>query len=145
MSPDHAELLFERFLSPERSEPPDIDVDFENSRREEVIQHIYQKYGRHRTAIAATVITYRSRSAVRDVGKALGLDDELINRLAKSIFWWGSDLEEQLSDSGIDYTEPKIKTLINLAQSLMGFPRHLSQHVGGFVISQGDLTHLVPI
>lgn len=145
VSPDHAELLFERFLSPERSEPPDIDVDFENSRREEVIQHIYQKYGRQRTAIAATVITYRSRSAVRDVGKALGLDDELINRLAKSIFWWGSDLEEQLSDSGIDYTEPKIKTLITLAQSLMGFPRHLSQHVGGFVISQGDLTHLVPI
>ncbi len=82
---------------------------------------------------------------IRDVGKALGLDDELINRLAKSIFWWGSDLEEQLSDSGIDYTEPKIKTLITLAQSLMGFPRHLSQHVGGFVISQGDLTHLVPI
>ena len=145
VSPDHAELLFERFLSPERSEPPDIDVDFENSRREEVIQHIYQKYGRHRTAIAATVITYRSRSAVRDVGKALGLDDELINRLAKSIFWWGSDLEEQLSDSGVDYTEPKIKTLITLAQSLMGFPRHLSQHVGGFVISQGNLTHLVPI
>ena len=145
VSPDHAELLFERFLSPERSEPPDIDVDFENSRREEVIQHIYQKYGRHRTAIAATVITYRSRSAVRDVGKALGLDDELINRLAKSIFWWGSDLEEQLSDSGFDYTEPKIKTLITLAQSLMGFPRHLSQHVGGFVISQGNLTHLVPI
>lgn len=145
VSPDHAELLFERFLSPERSEPPDIDVDFENSRREEVIQHIYQKYGRHRTAIAATVITYRSRSAVRDVGKALGLDDELINRLAKSIFWWGSDLEEQLSDSGVDYTEPKIKTLIHLARSLMGFPRHLSQHVGGFVISQGDLSHLVPI
>ena len=145
VSPDHTELLFERFLSTERSEPPDIDVDFENSRREEVIQHIYQKYGRHRTAIAATVITYRSRSAVRDVGKALGLDDELINRLAKAIFWWGSDLEEQLSDSGIDYTEPKIKTLITLAQSLMGFPRHLSQHVGGFVISQGDLTHLVPI
>ena len=145
VSPDHTELLFERFLSTERSEPPDIDVDFENSRREEVIQHIYQKYGRHRTAIAATVITYRSRSAIRDVGKALGLDDELINRLAKSNFWWESDLEEQLSDSGIDYTEPKIKTLITLAQSLMGFPRHLSQHVGGFVISQGDLTHLVPI
>ncbi len=145
VSPDHAELLFERFLSPERSEPPDIDVDFENSRREEVIQHIYQKYGRHRTAIAATVITYRSRSAVRDVGKALGLDDDLINRLAKSIFWWGSDLEEQLSDSGVDYTEPKIKTLIHLARSLMGFPRHLSQHVGGFIISQGDLSHLVPI
>ncbi len=145
VSPDHAELLFERFLSPERSEPPDIDVDFENSRREEVIQHIYAKYGRHRTALAATVITYRSRSAVRDVGKALGLGDELIDRLAKSVFWWGNDLEEQLSDSGVDYTEPKIKTLIHLCQCLIGFPRHLSQHVGGFVISQGDLTHLVPI
>lgn len=145
VSPDHAELLFERFLSPERSEPPDIDVDFENSRREEVIQHIYEKYGRHRTAIAATVITYRSRSAVRDVGKALGLDDELIDRLAKSIFWWGSDLEEQLSDSGVDYSEPKIRTLIALCRSLIGFPRHLSQHVGGFVISQGNLSHLVPI
>ncbi|MEX0964627.1 MAG: error-prone DNA polymerase [Pseudohongiellaceae bacterium] len=145
VSPDHAELLFERFLSPERSEPPDIDVDFENSRREEVIQHIYQKYGRHRTAIAATVVTYRSRSAVRDVGKALGLDDELIDRLAKSVFWWGSDLEEQLSDSGVDYDDPKIKALLFLAQSLLGFPRHLSQHVGGFVISQGSLSHLVPI
>lgn len=145
VSPDHTEMLFERFLSPERSEPPDIDVDFENSRREEVIQHIYAKYGRHRTALAATVVTYRSRSAVRDVGKALGLDEELIDRLAKSVFWWGSDLEEQLSDSGVDYEDPKIKTLLFLAQSLMGFPRHLSQHVGGFVISQGDLSHLVPI
>lgn len=145
VSPDHAELLFERFLSPERSEPPDIDVDFESSRREEVIQHIYEKYGRQRTAIAATVVTYRSRSAVRDVGKALGMDDALIDHLAKSIFWWGSDLQEQLSDSGVDYSDPKIKTLIYLAQSLMGFPRHLSQHVGGFVISQGNLSHLVPI
>ena len=145
VSPDHAQLLFERFLSTERKEPPDIDVDFENSRREEVIQHIYEKYGRHRTAIAATVITYRSRSVIRDVGKALGLEEELINRLAKSIYWWGSDLEEQLSDSGVDYSDPKIKTLLYLAQSLMGFPRHLSQHVGGFVISQGSLSHLVPI
>jgi error-prone DNA polymerase len=145
VSPDHAQLLFERFLSTERKEPPDIDVDFENSRREEVIQHIYEKYGRHRTAIAATVITYRSRSVIRDVGKALGLEEELINRLAKSIYWWSSDLEEQLSDSGVDYSDPKIKTLLYLAQSLMGFPRHLSQHVGGFVISQGSLSHLVPI
>ena len=145
VSPDHAQLLFERFLSTERKEPPDIDVDFENSRREEVIQHIYEKYGRHRTAIAATVITYRSRSVIRDVGKALGLEEELINRLAKSIYWWGSDLEEQLSDSGVDYSDPKIKTLLYLAQSLMGFPRYLSQHVGGFVISQGSLSHLVPI
>lgn len=145
VSPDHAQLLFERFLSSERSEPPDIDVDFENSRREEVIQHIYEKYGRHRTAIAATVVTYRSRSALRDVGKALDLDEALIDRLAKSVFWWGSDLQEQLSDSGVDYDDPKIKTLLHLAQSLLGFPRHLSQHVGGFVISQGPLSHLVPI
>ncbi len=145
VSPDQTQLLFERFLSVERYEPPDIDVDFENDRREEIIQHIYQKYGRDRTAIAATVITYRPRSAVRDVGKALGIDQELIDHLAKSIFWWGKDIQEQLSDSGVDYSDPKIQTLIRLAQSLIGFPRHLSQHVGGFVISQGPLSHLVPI
>ncbi len=145
VSPDKTQLLFERFLSPERYEPPDIDVDFENSRREEVIQHIYQKYGHSRTAIAATVITYRSRSAVRDVGKALGLGTELIAHLAKSIFWWGENLHEQLSDSGVDHSDPKIQTLVHLAQSLIGFPRHLSQHVGGFVISKGPLSHLVPI
>ncbi|MDP6097813.1 MAG: error-prone DNA polymerase, partial [Gammaproteobacteria bacterium] len=145
VDPARIEVLFERFISRERNEPPDIDVDFENARREEVIQYIYRKYGRHRAAIAATVITYRPRSVIRDVGKTLGLDDELLDHLAKSIYWWGSDLKEQLSDSGIDYADPDINQLIHLSQSLIGFPRHLSQHVGGFIISQGMLSHLVPI
>lgn len=145
VDPAHIEVLFERFISRERNEPPDIDVDFENARREEVIQYIYNKYGRDRAAIAATVITYRSRSAIRDVGKVLGLDDELLNNLAKSIYWWGSNLEEQLSDSGVDHSDLAIQQLVTLAQSLIGFPRHLSQHVGGFIISQGPLSHLVPI
>lgn len=145
VDPARVEVLFERFISKERNEPPDIDVDFENARREEVIQYIYRKYGRHRAAIAATVITYRSRSAIRDVGKTLGMDDELINQLAKSIYWWGENLEEQLSDSNVDYSDPKIKKLIGLSKLLMGFPRHLSQHVGGFIISEGPLSHLVPI
>jgi error-prone DNA polymerase len=145
VDPARVEVLFERFISKERNEPPDIDVDFENARREEVIQYIYRKYGRHRAAIAATVITYRSRSAIRDVGKTLGMDDELINRLAKSIYWWGENLEEQLSDSNVDYSDPQIKKLIALSKLLMGFPRHLSQHVGGFIISEGPLSHLVPI
>ena len=145
VDPARVAVLFERFISRKRNEPPDIDVDFENARREEVIQYIYNKYGRHRAAIAATVITYRSRSAVRDAGKALGMEDELLDHLAKCIYWWGSDLKEQLSDAEVDFTDPTIQKLMFLAQSLIGFPRHLSQHVGGFVISQGPLTQLVPI
>ena len=145
VDPARVEVLFERFISRERNEPPDIDVDFENARREEVIQYIYNKYGRARAALAATVITYRSRSAIRDVGKVLGLEESLLNRIAKSIYWWGSSLEEQLSDSGLDYSDRKVRMLVALAGQLIGFPRHLSQHVGGFVISQGSLTHLVPI
>lgn len=145
VDPARVEVLFERFISKERDEPPDIDVDFENARREEVIQYIYNKYGRGRAALAATVIRYRSRSAIRDVGKALGFEEELLNQLAKSIYWWGSDLREQLSDSNVDYADPAIQKLVYLAQSLIGFPRHLSQHVGGFIISQDLLSHLVPI
>ncbi|MDA1371244.1 MAG: error-prone DNA polymerase [Proteobacteria bacterium] len=145
VDPARVEVLFERFISRERDEPPDIDVDFENARREEVIQYIYNKYGRGRAAIAATVITYRSRSAIRDVGKALGLKEKLLDHLAKSIYWWGSNLKEQLSDANVDYSDPNIQKLVFLAQALSGFPRHLSQHVGGFVISQGPLSHLVPI
>lgn len=145
VDPARVEVLFERFISKERNEPPDIDVDFENARREEVIQYIYRKYGRHRAAIAATVICYRSRSVIRDVGKTLGIEDDLLNHLAKSIYWWGENLEEQLSDSNINYSDPKIKKLIVLSKQLMGFPRHLSQHVGGFIISEGLLSHLVPI
>lgn len=144
VNPDQTQLLFERFVSKERNEPPDIDVDFENARREEVIQYIYNKYGRHRAAIAATVITYRSRSAIRDVGKALAMEPELVDHLAKSVFWWGTDLEQQLSDAQVDFNEPKVKKLLFLAKALTGFPRHLSQHVGGFVISKGPLSELVP-
>ena len=145
VDPARVEVLFERFLSRERNEPPDIDVDFENSRREEVIQYIYGKYGRGRAALAATVISYQSRSAIRDVGKALGLDDALLDHLSKSIYWWGENLEEQLADAQVDKSDPTIALLLELAGQLIGFPRHLSQHVGGFVISQGPLTHLVPI
>ena len=145
VDPARIEVLFERFISKERNEPPDIDVDFENIRREEIIQYIYKKYGRDRAALAATVITYQSRSAIRDVGKVLGLDEQLLSHIAKSIYWWGSTLKEQLIDSGVDYKNKKIETLIELAEALIGFPRHLSQHVGGFVISDGLLTHLVPI
>lgn len=145
VDPARIDVLFERFLSKERNEPPDIDVDFENSRREEVIQYIYGKYGRGRAALAATVISYQSRSAIRDVGKALGLDDTLLDHLSKAIYWWGNNLEEQLADAQVDRSDPTIAMLLELAGALIGFPRHLSQHVGGFVISQGPLTHLVPI
>ena len=145
VDPARVEVLFERFISKERNEPPDIDVDFENARREEVIQYIYNKYGRNRAALAATVITYRSRSVIRDVGKVLGLEEELLDHLAKSIYWWGENLQQQLSDANVDYADPDIQKLVYLAQALTGFPRHLSQHVGGFIISQGLLSHLVPI
>ena len=145
VDPARVDVLFERFISKERDEPPDIDVDFENSRREEVIQYIYARYGRGRAALAATVITYQSRSAIRDVGKALGFDDAVLDHLSKAIYWWGENLEEQLADAEVDRADPKVQLLVELAGKLIGFPRHLSQHVGGFVISQGALTHLVPI
>ncbi len=145
VDPARTDLLFERFISRERDEPPDIDVDFEHSRREEVIQYIYSRYGRERAALAATVICYRPRSAVRDVGKALGLAPELIDHLAKSIHWWGRNLKEQLQDAAVDYSDRRMRMLLALARALQGFPRHLSQHVGGFVISRGPLTRLVPI
>ena len=145
VDPERVEVLFERFLSKERNEPPDIDVDFENSRREEVIQYIYGKYGRERASLVASIITYRSKSAIRDVGKALGLDNKLLNHLSKSIYWWGSNLRDQLVDANIDYEDPVIERLIFLAQSLLGFPRNLSQHVGGFVISENKLSDIVPI
>ena len=145
VDPARVDVLFERFISKERDEPPDIDVDFENSRREEVIQYIYARYGRGRAALAATVITYQSRSAIRDVGKALGFDDAVLDHLSKAIYWWGENLEEQLADAEVNRADPKVQLLVELAGKLIGFPRHLSQHVGGFVISQGPLTHLVPI
>jgi error-prone DNA polymerase len=147
VDPARMEMLFERFISKERNEPPDIDVDFEHERREEVIQHIYEKYGRERAALAATVITYRPRSAVRDVGKALGLSLAQVDRLAKSLAWWDGRrmVPARLQEAGFDPTNPIIARLIYLVNTLVGFPRHLSQHVGGFVISQGALSRLVPI
>ncbi len=139
--------LFERFISRERNEPPDIDVDFEHQRREEVVQYVYRKYGRARAALAATVVCYRPRSAVRDVGKALGLELAQVDRLAKSLAWWDSRfaVPERLREGGFDPESPVMRQLIGLVATLVGFPRHLSQHVGGFVISRGPLAALVPI
>ena len=145
-----AGLLFERFISKERNEPPDIDIDFEHERREEVIQYVYGKYGRERAALAATVILYRARSALRDLGKAFGLAPEVCARLAKTMQWWdGSEtLLERLRAAGFDPEDPAFASLAALARELVafpGFPRHLSQHVGGLVISAGRLDELVPI
>ncbi|WP_293780348.1 error-prone DNA polymerase [uncultured Oxalicibacterium sp.] len=147
VNPAESSVLFERFVSQERNEPPDIDVDFEHQRREEVMQYIYRKYGRHRAAIAASLITYRPRSAMKDVGKALGLDFEQVNRLSQSHKWWdGREIsEERLRESGFDPEASVVKKLVELTQTLIGFPRHLSQHVGGFVIAQDNLARLVPI
>jgi len=147
VDPARMSMLVERFISRERNEPPDIDVDFEHERREEVIQYIYGKYGRHRAALAATVITYRPRSAIRDVGKALGLGDLQVNRMARSMHWWdGKRIEpERIREAGLDPDSPLIHRLMVLVGELIGFPRHLSQHVGGFVISEHPLARLVPV
>ncbi len=147
VDPMRMSMLFERFISKERNEPPDIDVDFEHERREEVIQYIYGKYGRHRTALAATVISYRRRSAIRDVGKVLGLQEEQIDALAKSMAWWdGNDLiPERLVEMGFAPDSPLMKRFAWLLDQILGFPRHLSQHVGGFVISHHALASLVPV
>lgn len=147
VDPARMSTLFERFISKERNEPPDIDVDFEHQRREEVIQYIYNKYGRDRAALAATIITYRPRSAIRDVGKALGLTLEQVDRLAKSLAWWDGRkvLAERLQECGFDPSNPIVVHLMQLVQEIQGFPRHLSQHVGGFVISRGPLCRMVPI
>ncbi len=147
VDPARMEMLFERFVSKERQEPPDIDVDFEHQRREEVIQYLYEKYGRGRVALAATVITYRAKSAIRDVGKALGMSLDQVDRLAKNVYWWdGKQLApERLREVGFDPDNPVLARLITLVARLVGFPRHLSQHVGGMIISRGPLAHLVPI
>lgn len=148
VDPTKAQLLFERFISKERNEPPDIDVDFEHERREEIIQYIYKKYTRERAALAATVITYRSRSAIRDVGKALGFDSHFTDQLSKSLGWWHKreELEQRLQEAGIQANKNRLAALfIQLVTEIQGFPRHLSQHVGGFIISNGPLSRLVPI
>ena len=147
VDPDRIDTLFERFISKERKEPPDIDVDFEHERREEVIQYIYNKYGRDRTALAATVISYRPRSAVRDIGKALGLSLDQVDRLASNLAWWdGRGVSpERLREAGFDPANPLIRRLVEFVTLVLGFPRHLSQHVGGFVIARDRLSRLVPI
>lgn len=150
VDPERQEVLFERFISKERNEPPDIDVDFEHERREEIIQHIYSKYGRHRTGIAATVICYRLRSALRDVGKALGLDALQIERLIHALSRRSEQatqiaLQQWLRSAGFDPDSTVIRHVLTLTRQLMGFPRHLSQHVGGFVIAADCLEELVPI
>jgi error-prone DNA polymerase len=147
VDPARMEMLFERFISKERNEPPDIDVDFEHERREEVIQYIYRKYGRERAAIAATVITYRSKSAVRDIGKALGLDLAQVDRLAKNLAYGDVTRvrSERIRECGFDPDSPVIQRLLALVHTVIGFPRHLSQHVGGFVIARGPVSRLVPI
>ena len=145
VSPDQVSLLFERFISTERNEPPDIDVDFEHERREEVIQYIYQRYSREHAALAATVITYRPRSAVRDVGKALGLDPLFIEQLSQSLSWWdrSGDLQAQFEKAGA--RGHMAEHFYNLLQEILGFPRHLSQHVGGFIITKSPISTLVPV
>ncbi|MGB2314318.1 MAG: error-prone DNA polymerase [Porticoccaceae bacterium] len=145
VSPEQVSLLFERFISTERNEPPDIDVDFEHERREEVIQYIYQRYGREHAALAATVITYRPRSAVRDVGKALGLDALFIEQLSQSLSWWdrGADLQAQFEKAGA--RSDMAEHFYHLVQQILGFPRHLSQHVGGFIITKSPINTLVPV
>jgi error-prone DNA polymerase len=146
VDPSRGELLMERFISRERNEPPDIDIDFEHERREEVIQYIYRKYGRDRTALTATVISYRPRSALRDMSKALGLDAVQAERLAGALQWWDTHVdEERMREAGFEPGNPQVRLLMELTGQLLGFPRHLSQHVGGFVISQGLLEELVPI
>jgi len=147
VDPARASLLFERFISKERNEPPDIDVDFEHQRREEVIQYIYQKYGRTRAALAAVVISYRPKSALRDSGRALGIDLAIVEKVCKQHHWFDSkaDLLNRLAESGLDPEAPLSQQWASLAQRLLGFPRHLSQHPGGFVMARGKLSRLVPI
>ena len=147
VDPEKVDLLFERFVSAERQEPPDIDVDFEHERREEVIQRIYEKYGRDRAGIVATVISYRPRSAVRDVGKAMGLSADTINLLAGTLWGWGREgiNDDYIRQAGLDPDDPLLRRTLTLAGDLLGFPRHLSQHTGGFVITRGKLSEVVPI
>jgi error-prone DNA polymerase len=147
VDPARSQMLFERFLSKERNEPPDIDVDFEHQRREEVIQYIYGKYGRRRAALAATVISYRRRSAIRDTGRALGMAADVIDALSKSLVWWDApdSLPQRLRELGLDPDSQRVRLWLRMIEELRGMPRHLSQHVGGFVISETPLSCLVPV
>ena len=147
VDPATCDLLFERFISEERKEPPDIDVDFEHERREEVIQHIYARYGRERAGLCATVIHYRPRSAIREVGKAMGLSEDVTAALAKTIWGsWGSAVDDdKVAEAGLDLADPHLRRTLMLTEQLIGMPRHLSQHVGGFILTERPLTETVPI
>ncbi|CDO36726.1 error-prone DNA polymerase [Novosphingobium sp. KN65.2] len=140
-------LLFDRFISEERKEPPDIDVDFEHERREEVIQYIYRRYGRHRAGLCATVIHYRPRMAIREVGKAMGLSEDVTSALARTVWGgYGKEIgEKHVRETGMDLTDPHLRRVLKLTEQMIGMPRHLSQHVGGFILTQGPLTETVPI
>jgi len=147
VDPDQNDLLFERFISEERTEPPDIDVDFEHERREEVIQHIYAKYGRARAGLCATVIHYRPRMAVREVGRVMGLSEDVTGALAKTIWGsWGREVgAREAAQAGLDLSDPLLARTIRLADQMIGMPRHLGQHVGGFILTETPLSHTVPI
>ena len=147
VDPARMAVLFERFISRERNEPPDIDIDFEHERREEVIQYLYEKYGRDRAALTATVISYRPKSAIRDVGKALGFDADTLDALAKGHHWWdGTEIApERLAEVGLSPESLRVRQLLKLTSQLIGFPRHLSQHTGGFVLTRTALSRMVPI
>ena len=148
VSPEIGTMVFERFVSEARNEPPDIDVDFEHERREEVIQHIYQRYGRHRAGLCATVVHYRGKRAIREVGRAMGLTEDTISALSSQL--WGffstKGLEaERMAEIGLDWSDTRLRQTIELVYEINGFPRHLSQHVGGFIVTEGRLDELVPI
>jgi error-prone DNA polymerase len=147
VDPNRIDVLFERFVSAARGEPPDIDIDFEHERREEVIQYLYEKYGRERAGMTAEIISYRGRSAVRDVGKAMGLGLDAVDVLAKRLEGWssGAPLDEQIREAGLDPVDRTVRLVVALTRELLGFPRHLSQHVGGMVMTRGPLCELVPI
>ena len=147
VDPSTTDLLFERFISEERKEPPDIDVDFEHERREEVIQHIYAKYGRERAGIAATVVHYRPRMAIREVGKVMGLSEDVTAAIAGTVWGsWGEEVgEARVEEAGLDLNDPHMKRTLALAEQLIGMPRHLSQHVGGFILTQKPLVETVPV
>ncbi len=147
VDPAKHQLLFDRFISEERKEPPDIDVDFEHERREEVIQHIYKKYGRHRAGLTATVIHYRPRMAIREVGKAMGLSEDVTSALARTVWGgWGKEVSEKhAAETGMDISDPHLRRVLKLTEQMVGMPRHLSQHVGGFILTDGPLTQTVPI
>ncbi|PEQ11076.1 error-prone DNA polymerase [Novosphingobium sp. PC22D] len=147
VDPARHALLFDRFISEERKEPPDIDVDFEHERREEVIQYIYSRYGRQRAGLCATVIHYRPRMAIREVGKAMGLSEDVTSALARTVWGgWGREIgEKHVAETGMDTSDPHLKRVIRLTEQMIGMPRHLGQHVGGFILTQGPLTETVPI